>query len=292
MNEIKIQWHPGFVAAINLELAENRDDLIYEKEYNLNTKPLEIDLLVIKKDKDVQIANEIGRMFKGHNILEYRSPEDRMDIDSFYKAGAYASLYKAYGETVDERKAEDITVSLVREAKPDGLFRYFREHKVEVSNPYPGIYYVLDGVLFFTQVIVTRELNGKNHGWLKSLSDKLKKEEMEALLKRARSLSGKLERELADAVLEVSVKANREIVEELKGDEAMCQALLEIMEPEINKIVGLAKEEADQKAKKEAEETAAKLIQSQKFSFEEIHQCVPRLSIEDIQKIAAKLANA
>lgn len=31
MNEIKIQWHPGFVAAINLELAENRDDLIYEK---------------------------------------------------------------------------------------------------------------------------------------------------------------------------------------------------------------------------------------------------------------------
>lgn len=292
MNEIKIQWHPGFVAAINLELAENRDDLIYEKEYNLNTKPLGIDLLVIKKDKDVQISNEIGRMFKGHNILEYRSPEDRMDIDFFYKAGAYASLYKAYGETVDERKAEDITVSLVREAKPDGLFRYFREHKVEVSNPYPGIYYVLDGVLFFTQVIVTRELNGKNHGWLKSLSDKLKKEEMEALLKRARSLSGKLERELADAVLEVSVKANREIVEELKGDEAMCQALLEIMEPEINKIVGLAKEEADQKAKKEAEETAAKLIQSQKFSFEEIHQCVPRLSIEDIQKIAAKLANA
>ncbi|MCI8764699.1 MAG: hypothetical protein HFG58_09035 [Lachnospiraceae bacterium] len=292
MNEIKIQWHPGFVAAINLELAENRDDLIYEKEYNLNTEPLEIDLLVIKKDKDVQIANEIGRMFKGNNILEYRSPEDRMDIDSFYKAGAYASLYKAYGETVDERKADDITVSLVREAKPDGLFRYFREHKVEVSNPYPGIYYVLDGVLFFTQVIVTRELNGKNHGWLKSLSDKLKKQEMEALLNRARSLSGKLERELADAVLEVSVKANREIVEELKGDEAMCQALLEIMEPEINKIVGLAKEEADQKAKKEAEETAAKLIQSQKFSFEEIHQCVPRLSIEDIQKIAAKLANA
>ncbi len=292
MNEIKIQWHPGFVAAINLELAENRGDLIYEKEYNLNTKPHEIDLLVIKKDKDIQISNEIGRMFKGHNILEYRSPEDRMDIDSFYKAGVYASLYKAYGETVDERKADDITVSLVREAKPDGLFRYFREHKVEVSNPYPGIYYVLDGVLFFTQVIVTRELNGKNHGWLKSLSDKLKKQEMEALLNRARSLSGKLERELADAVLEVSVKANREIVEELKGDEAMCQALLEIMEPEINKIVGLAKEEADQKAKKEAEETAAKLIQSQKFSFEEIHQCVPRLSIEDIQKIAAKLANA
>ena len=305
MNEIKIQWHPGFVAAINLELAENRDDLIYEKEYNLNTKPLEIDLLVIKKDKDVQIANEIGRMFKGHNILEYRSPEDRMDIDSFYKAGAYASLYKAYGETVDERKAEDITVSLVREAKPDGLFRYFRQHKVEVSNPYPGIYYVLDGVLFFTQVIVTRELNGKNHGWLKSLSDKLKKQEMEALLNRVRSLSGKLDRELADAVLEVSVKANREIVEELKGDEAMCQALLEIMEPEIKQIVRQAtekerreKEEAvrqmererEEAAKKEAEESAIKMIKMKKFTIKEIAECVPRLSMDEIRKIAAEQA--
>ena len=316
MNEIKIQWHPGFVAAINLELAENRDDLIYEKEYNLNTKPLEIDLLVIKKDKDIQISNEIGRMFKGHNILEYRSPEDRMDIDSFYKAGAYASLYKAYGETVDERKADDITVSLVREAKPDGLFRYFREHKVEVSNPYPGIYYVLDGVLFFTQVIVTRELNGKNHGWLKSLSDKLKKQEMEALLKRARSLSGKLDRELADAVLEVSVKANREIVEELKGDEAMCQALLEIMEPEISQIVRQVtererreKEEAvrqmerereeavrqmerekEEAAKKEAEESAIKMIKMKKFTIKESAECVPRLSMDEIRKFAAEQA--
>ena len=316
MNEIKIQWHPGFVAAINLELAENRDDLIYEKEYNLNTEPLEIDLLVIKKDKDVQIANEIGRMFKGHNILEYRSPEDRMDIDSFYKAGAYASLYKAYGETVGERKADDITVSLVREAKPDGLFRYFREHKVEVSNPYPGIYYVLDGVLFFTQVIVTRELDGKTHGWLKSLSDKLKKQEMEALLNRARSLSGKLDRELADAVLEVSVKANREIVEELKGDEAMCQALLEIMEPEISQIVRQVtererreKEEAvrqmerereeavrqmerekEEAAKKEAEESAIKMIKMKKFTIKEIAECVPRLSMDEIRKFAAEQA--
>ena len=72
MKEIKIQWHPGFVAAVNLELAANRNDL--------NTKPLEIDLLVIKKDSHVQITNETGRLFKGHNILEYQSPEDHLDI--------------------------------------------------------------------------------------------------------------------------------------------------------------------------------------------------------------------
>ncbi len=95
MKDTKIQWHPGFVAAMNLEFAKDRERLIFEKEYNLNTKPLEIDLLVIRKDSSVRISNEIGSLFKGHNIMEYKSPEDGLDIDDFYKAGAYASLYKS-----------------------------------------------------------------------------------------------------------------------------------------------------------------------------------------------------
>ena len=52
MEDTKIQWHAAFVSAMNLELAQNRSDLIYHKEYNLNTKPLEVDLLVIKKESD------------------------------------------------------------------------------------------------------------------------------------------------------------------------------------------------------------------------------------------------
>ena len=83
MNDTKIQWHPGFVAAMDLELREYRDGLVFEKEYNLNTKPLEIDLLIIKKEASVRISNEIGRLFRGHNILEYKSPDDHLDIDTF-----------------------------------------------------------------------------------------------------------------------------------------------------------------------------------------------------------------
>lgn len=48
-----------------------------------------------------------------------KSLEDHLDIDDFYKTGAYASLYKSYGETVDEIKADDVTVTIMREARPD-----------------------------------------------------------------------------------------------------------------------------------------------------------------------------
>ncbi len=243
MSDIKIQWHPGFVAAMDLELAENRAHLVYEKEYNLNTKPLEIDLLVIKKDKDVRTANEIGRIFRGYNVLEYKSPDDSLDIDAFYKAGAYASLYKAYGGVSDERKAGDITVSLIREARPDGLFEYFKEHNIRTTNPYRGIYYVQDAVLFPTQIVVVREMDRKSHTWLKALSRKMKKQDIKELLEKIESIKQKFDRELADSVLEVSIRANRHIVEQLRGDDNMCQALLEIMEPEISKIKAEIKED-------------------------------------------------
>ena len=242
MSDVKIQWHPGFVAATNLELAENRADLIYEKEYNLNTKPLEIDLLVIKKDKDVHVSNKIGRIFRKYNILEYKSPDDSLNIDAFYKAGAYASLYKAYGETVDERKACDMTVSIIRETRPDGLFAYFKNHGIQMEKPYQGIYYVMDAVLFPTQIIVSKELDRKNHIWLRALSDKMEKQDMKELLEKIESMKQKFDRELADSVLEVSIRANQHIIDELRGDDNVCQALLEIMEPEINKMKAEIKE--------------------------------------------------
>lgn len=283
MKDTKVQWHPGFIAAMNLELLKNRDSLIFVKEHNLNTKPLEIDLLVIKKDKDTLIDNEIGMIFKGHNIIEYKSPEDHLDIDLFYKAGAYASLYKSYGKTVDEIKADDITVSLIREIKPESLFKYFEEHQYLLTNPYRGIYYVEGMVLFPTQIIVTKELEEEAHIWLRALSDKMGKQDMTKLLESISRLTQKEDRELADSVLEVSVRANRHVIEELMGDDSMSQALLEFMEPQL-----LQREEKG--IKQGIEQGIEQMIMNMYkngFPVEQIASTADK-SIKDVQTIIAK----
>ncbi|MCM1189497.1 MAG: hypothetical protein NC541_09390 [bacterium] len=46
-------------------------------------------------------------------------------------------------------------------------------------------------------------------------------------------MTGREDSELADSVLEVSISANREIVDELIGDESMYETLMEIMEPKL-----------------------------------------------------------
>ncbi len=233
MEDTKIQWHPGFTAAMMLELKENREDLIFEKEYNLNTKPLEIDLLVIRKEAGVMIANEIGEFFRIHNIIEYKSPGDHLDIDDFYKVQGYASLYKSYGKYVDERKAEEITVTMIREGKPEGLFAYFTERGEQIRQEKRGIYYVEGKIVFPTQILVTRELEQETHTWLRVLSGNGEKSDAGKLLERIQELKEKGERELADSVLRVMLEANQKLVEEWKGDGKMFEALMEIVEPQI-----------------------------------------------------------
>ena len=230
----KIQWHPGFVTGIDLELSEYRSEMIQEREYNLNTKPLSIDVLIRKNDNTVVKDNEIGMLFRRYNIVEYKSPDDHMDIDTYYKVNGYACLFKAYGEQVDSIKAEDITISLFRHTKPEGLFRHFKREGILIANPYPGIYYVEGNSMFSMQIVVTRELNPDKHIWLVALSGRLKKEQVEKVLKRASQLTDEREKRLADSVLQVCIAANKAIVEELKREEeSMCQALREIMEPEL-----------------------------------------------------------
>ncbi len=231
MKDTKIQWHPAFAAAMELELKEDWDSLEFQREYNLNTKPLEIDLLVIKKEKSAKISNEIGRAFRGHNILEYKSAKDHLNIDTYFKAVAYASLYKSYGKAVDAVKEDDITISLIREVKPEGLFRYFGEHGYAISPCGKGIYQIKGKTPFLTQVIVIKELEKGNHIWLMSLSGRLGKSNIEELVGKIQALPQKRELELAASVLEVSVAANRESIGKMKGEHGMYEALMEFLKP-------------------------------------------------------------
>lgn len=112
------------VSAMKLELIEDAEHLDYTSEYNLNTKPLEMDLLIVKKSKDVEIKNQIGKIFRRHNIIEYKSPEDSMNLNTYMKVIAYACLYKAYENLVDEI---ELAVLQVAVQENDAIFSKIRE---------------------------------------------------------------------------------------------------------------------------------------------------------------------
>lgn len=230
----KTQWHPPFCASMRLELNKYKAILDYYMEYALSTKPLLIDLLVIRKARSVQIENEIGRIFKGYNIFEYKSPDDGLSIDDFFKTICYALLYKADGEAVDAIDSFDVTVTFVRARKPVKLIEILRyKYGLSVEKRAAGIYEVKEAYLGCVQIVVTRELDPKEHIWLTSLDDQMKEKDARILITEAGKLTAKDDREYADSVLQIAMMKNRDVFQQGKESDGMCQAFWELYAPEI-----------------------------------------------------------
>ena len=119
MKDTKIQWHPAFVAAMGLELKQNRNDLIFEKEYNLNTKPLEMEdqeladsVLEVGMEANKQIIEElIGDENMYETLMEIMEPRiqqrEKAKIEAERKKGirlAVKSLQDLGTGTVDIKK--------------------------------------------------------------------------------------------------------------------------------------------------------------------------------------------
>ena len=134
----KLQWHPAFCSALRLELLEDAENLEFTDEFQLTEKPLQIDCTVVKVKKNCKIKNEIGKIFRKHNIFEYKSPKDELNIDTFYKAVAYACLYKVLPNHVDEIPAEEITITLIRDRKPVKLLGNWKNLGMNAKKKQPG----------------------------------------------------------------------------------------------------------------------------------------------------------
>ena len=228
----KLQWHPAFCSALRLELLEDAANLEFTDEFQLTQKPLQIDCTVVKVKKNCRIKNEIGKIFRTHNIFEYKSPMDELNIDTFYKAVAYACLYKVLPNHVNEIPADEITITLIRDRKPVKLMQELERSGYECKKETAGIYYIY-GVMFPVQIVASSELDTDMHVQLKALTNHLDETLMRQYLLEVSAFAER-EKNLADVVLQVIVNSNMEKVQKWKGSEqTMCEALRVLMKEEL-----------------------------------------------------------
>ena len=270
-----LQWHPAFFAGIQIELEEEREKLIFENEHQLSTKPMEIDVLVIKKHSDVQIQKNIGRIFRGHNIVEYKSPEDSFSINDFYKVYGYACFYKSDTETVDAIRADDITITFVVKQFPREMLKKLqRTRNLQVVKFDEGIYHI-SGDIFPIQIIHTAKLSKENNFWLRNLTNDLKaKEDARKLLEK---YNERQQEHLYQSLMDVIVKANIELFEEVDD---MCDALMEIVKPKVEAKVQAAR--IEERANVKLDLIRKKLAKG--MSIEEIADLLEE-PVENVQKL-------
>lgn len=247
INEKRIlQWHPAFYAGIQIELEDDADKLTFIREYPLATKPILIDVLIIKKNTEDKIKKNIGNIFRKHNIVEYKSPRDYLSIDDFYKVYAYTCYYISSSKKVNGISADEVTITFVSFRYPDKMLKVLKQDRVlEIKKVDKGIYYIL-GDSFPMQLIVTKKLSPDNNFWLSCLTNDLKGH---SIIDKISSEYRKHRRdELYKSVMNIIVRANKEQFEEEKS---MCEAILELFQDEVDIATKKAREEGRSEGKSE-----------------------------------------
>ena len=239
MKNTKLQWHPAFSAALRITLQDELEYLEMWEEYLLSKKPLQMDILIIKKLKDVPIRKTIGRIFRKHNIIEYKSPGDSLSINDFYKVYGYACIYQSDTDRIKDVDPQELTLTFVCSRYPRNLLKHLESAR-RISTEYQGggIYY-LQGDPFPMQLLIVPELTDTENYWLQSMRTDLQAG------KEIRKLMCEYEKHRKSkdyaAVMDLITRANWE---QMEVEKRMCDALKELFAEELK--------EADSKGYKPA----------------------------------------
>ena len=92
--------------------------------------------------------------------------------------------------------------------------------------------------------MVSKELSAKNHIWLNSLSINASEQNVSTLILTTQQLQCLDEKNYADSLWEVVATVNKPMIQKLRRNKFMCEALAKIMKPEIDAIVNAATNDA------------------------------------------------
>lgn len=219
--ENRIAWHQGFYGGLELELRQWKSVLTFSRELELNKEPIVADMLVIKKAPDAVIGNSIARCFRTYNLLEYKSPEDTLSVDGFFKGLAYVYLYKSQGETENAVPLTEMTFSAFCIRHPRKLFAELQRTGFQIDRAGDGIYAIAGHAGLVIQVVVIRELAPGVHPPLSAVRPDADEEDVRRFWEMEKTLTDQGDRDNFKAALGISMSANLELYRRLKEELGM-----------------------------------------------------------------------
>ena len=236
-------WHAWFYALLNI-LFYRIPSVDIRREVMLGVQAPRADFIIIVDDEQIDLGLQIFSIFRKHDIIEFKSPDDSLNIFTLWKGIGYVTFYlndvKEKGEDIS---MSEITLSFFREVKPVKLFDELGDC-VE-NGPAKGIYYIKNWeVNIPIQIVVTGELEGEEYAGFRAISKKPKEEDVLTFMKEHGNDKeiASFVRSFADGVSHV----DSDLMEEIKGRyPEMGKTLMQIMQPEIDAVV--AENRADER---------------------------------------------
>jgi len=244
-----VYWHDAYYEAIQLELHQYSDYLDFTHEFPLSKEALKIDVLIIKKQPGKHINKNIGRIFKAHNLVEFKSETDSLSRHDYNKVMGYAFLYSAFNQ-IDE---SEITITLSVTIHPKALLTHLTTNRgLVVREVESGIYYI-EGEAFPIQIIESKLLSSEENLFMRNLRSNLSAEDVAKTAEAYRKLKPL---DMRNAYLDRVVQANRKTFLEVMD---MSEAVKELFYEAGNKY-GWFKDRDNHSAYEKAKRIAVKML--------------------------------
>ena len=260
----KTHYHAAFLSGLEILFWPYRNQIIMVPEKSLSTEGIRMDILLLKKEPSLEMDSDIARIFREHNIIEYKSFDDALTIDVFAKVMAYAHLYKSRGPAVNAIPFSNISATIYRHRYPRKVFKELKSYGAAIEKPYPGVYYVRGLAPFSVQILVGKELDPYTYSMFRVLLPNAFEEDIRRFKDIAVQNRDGAYNKSVDNIMQVSVSVNKETYARLrKEDSDMCEALRELMKDDFDKVTEEARKRAEE-ADKRANEADKRAVEARK----------------------------
>ena len=175
------EWTQWFVWLLMESFKDYEGRIEFTTEYELFSKPPRIDVVIVKLLEDFVIENTVGKFFNRHNIIEFKSPKDTLNIESFKKVIGYSFFYMSQNNI----EIEDTAISFVSVRYPKKMIGYLEKRNFYeiIPSQDSGIYYINPksnlSPLPKMQLVVSSQLSAEDVQWLELLRDNLTAKNLE-----------------------------------------------------------------------------------------------------------------
>ena len=231
-------WHRAFERILRFEALPYGSDVEIRVEQELGIDPPRTDYLILDDRKRMMHGKSIFSIFRGHNIVEYKNPNDSLNERVISKAIGYAGMYIGTARFENERQRDDVSISIFRSEKNQELFRNMQQDGTLIQTDIPGIYRVIKLTDLPFQIVITSELEGDEYAAYRALSDKATERDVELVAEQRKQVSDQRTDEMYKKLLEFYEEKNRGILRRIIGGEReMSSILMDVLKPEIDEKV-------------------------------------------------------
>ena len=231
--EHRTDYHAGLVAALKTKYDDQYDFMETIKEMVLGEKPPRLDAVVLKKDPNQHLTDEIGCFFLEHNVFEFKGYGDGISINDVYKIEGYALFYMTIDKKVNEIPLEAVTITVVQYRFPKDILKELEAKGCIIHQRNKGIFEISGGPIIFPFQVVDAVVLDDEWDVLKVLIPGATEAQIIRIQEEYdQAESDLLKQHLAD-VLRTAYESNESIFEKMKEEGIMGEKFDQIFEKQI-----------------------------------------------------------